>query len=194
MRPSFDAACGALAGLGCELREVALPLWDEGMIAARVLLCAEGFAYHRTNLAARWDDYTPGTRRWLLPGALLSAADTVQAQRVRRVVRDRVAGLFADVDLVLAPTSPTTAPRYDDFLSAPPDARSALTMVFTPYWNLTGNPVLAIPIGFDDAGLPLSMQVVGRPFDERTVLRAGHAYQQVTSWHRRVPPILEGAR
>jgi aspartyl-tRNA(Asn)/glutamyl-tRNA(Gln) amidotransferase subunit A len=65
--------------------------------------------------------------------------------------------------------------------------------VHTPYWDSTGNPVLAVPIGFTASGLPLSMQIAGRPFDEATVLAAGNAYQGATDWHRRVPPMIAQA-
>ncbi len=56
-------------------------------------------------------------------------------------------------------------------------------------FNITGLPALAVPCGFSPAGLPISLQLAGRPFDEATVLRAGHAYEQATEWHRRRPPV-----
>jgi aspartyl-tRNA(Asn)/glutamyl-tRNA(Gln) amidotransferase subunit A len=62
--------------------------------------------------------------------------------------------------------------------------------LFTTYWNAAGNPALAVPMGFTGSGLPLSLQIAGRPFEELLVLRAGDAYQRVTDWHLRVPPLV----
>ena len=64
----------------------------------------------------------------------------------------------------------------------------------TTYWDAVGNPALVVPIGFTDAGLPLSLQLAGKPFDEVAILRAGHAYQQTTDWHRRVPDLVGAVR
>jgi aspartyl-tRNA(Asn)/glutamyl-tRNA(Gln) amidotransferase subunit A len=94
--------------------------------------------------------------------------------------------VFTRVDLVLTPTA---------FQGALPlaemgrDITSWFRAVNTPYWDVTGHPVLSVPIGFTGSGLPLGMQLAGRPFDEATVLRAGDAYQVDTDWHLRVPPI-----
>ena len=65
----------------------------------------------------------------------------------------------------------------------------ALSPIYTPYWDAVGNPALVVPMGFNGAGLPLSLQIGGKPFDEATILKVGDAYQTATDWHLAVPPI-----
>jgi aspartyl-tRNA(Asn)/glutamyl-tRNA(Gln) amidotransferase subunit A len=126
-------------------------------------------------------------------GALISGADYVQAQRVRRVAQRALRALFDTVDVVLGPTTATGAIALDDDGSVIGGFDVMMTTLFTAYWNAVGNPALAVPMGFTAAGLPLSLQIAGRPFEEGILLRAGDAYQRVTGWHRRVPPLVEEA-
>ena len=88
---------------------------------------------------------------------------------------------------ILTPTATVGSPTYAEMETAGP--LGLLARVHTGYWDAVGNPVLALPIGFTESGLPLSMQLAGRPFDEVTILRAGDAYQSATDWHLRVPPM-----
>jgi aspartyl-tRNA(Asn)/glutamyl-tRNA(Gln) amidotransferase subunit A len=89
------------------------------------------------------------------------------------------------VDVLATPTTLSPAPTFATVLRPDfPFARSNMA----PF-NMTGLPALALPCGFSASGLPLSLQFAGRPFDEATVLRAGHAYEQATQWHRRHPPV-----
>ncbi len=182
----FDAAVAVLADLGADLVDVRIPLYHEVAAASLVTMAAEACAYHRNDLATRWGDYFAATRRMVSWGVMVSGADYVQAQRVRRVGQRALAELLDDVDVVVAPTATTTAPTLD-LMGA--DGES-LWRINTPYWDAVGNPVLAVPIGFVD-GLPLSMQIAGAPFAEATILRLGFAYQQATDWHLRVPPITQ---
>lgn len=181
----LDDAVAALAELGATLEPVELPLWEEVMAANRITSRSEALAYHTPDLRSRWSDYFDSTRQGVGSGVFFSGADYVQAQRVRHHVRDLVGGLFRDVDLVVTPTTSTPAPRIDDLAEHGWNFRST----HTGYWNALGNPALAVPMGFLD-GLPMSLQLVGRPFDEATVLRAGDAYQRVTSWHLATPAAL----
>jgi aspartyl-tRNA(Asn)/glutamyl-tRNA(Gln) amidotransferase subunit A len=136
-------------------------------------------------MRARWGDYFEATRAIVPWGALVSAADFVQAQRVRRVGQRMLAALYAEVDLIVTPTATMTAPTYDDVFAG--GVLDILRRIFTAYWDAVGNPVLAVPVGFAANGLPCSMQIAGRPFEEATVLRAGDAYQRATDWHLAVP-------
>jgi aspartyl-tRNA(Asn)/glutamyl-tRNA(Gln) amidotransferase subunit A len=130
-------------------------------------------------------------------GVFYSAADYVQAQRVRRVGVKKLAELYQDVDLVLTPTSSAGAPTFAEMAEMMRGIGSrgsgGFGAVHTPYWDTAGNPVLTVPIGFTAGRMPLGMQLVGRPFDEALVLRAGDAFQQVTDWHLQVPPIAVDA-
>jgi aspartyl-tRNA(Asn)/glutamyl-tRNA(Gln) amidotransferase subunit A len=189
--PAFEAAMTTLTGLGATTVELELPYWTEMLTANLVTACAEALAYHRNDLAARWGDYFAATRAMLARGALVSGADYVQAQRVRRVAQDAVARLFDEVDVIVCPTASTGAPTYESLTDAEGriDVEAMFAHIFTQYWDCVGNPVLVTPMGFTEGGLPLSLQFAGRPFEESVILRAGDAYQQVTDWHRQVPAL-----
>lgn len=187
VRRAYQAALQLTGGLGADLREIALPLYDETSAVMVLTMAAEAFAYHHNDFRSRWADYTPGTRETVGWGAFVSGADYVQAQRVRRVSQRRIHALFDEVDLIICPTSTAGAPALADMLG---EARTrAMAHWHVTYWSTLGLPVLALPIGFDMGGLPLGIQLIGKPFDEQTVLRAGYAYQNVTDWHLRLPPL-----
>jgi aspartyl-tRNA(Asn)/glutamyl-tRNA(Gln) amidotransferase subunit A len=142
-------------------------------------------------MQSRWDDYFAATRVGVSRAVFASGADYVQAQRVRRLAKGRVAEMFKTVDIIVGPTSATAASSYDDLPGRM--LESAMRLSFTSYWNAVGHPALVVPMGFNAAGLPLSLQIAGRPFDEATILAAGDAYQRVTDWHLRVAPLITSA-
>ncbi|MEV6559586.1 amidase [Nocardia sp. NPDC051756] len=185
----FDCAIDVLAAFGAELEEVVLPYWEETIMATLVTVTAEGLAYHRGALAERWNDYFVSSRGLLAKGALVSGADYVQAQRVRRVAQSAVGELFDRFDVVVGPTAAVGAPRFDELVDAAgfQDDAKLFGNVHTPYWNGVGNPVLAVPMGFGATELPLSLQIAGPAFGEATILRVGDAFQQRTEWHRQRP-------
>jgi aspartyl-tRNA(Asn)/glutamyl-tRNA(Gln) amidotransferase subunit A len=189
----FDEALATFTSLGATLTEVALPYWHEMLTANLVTMCAEALAYHRNDLVERWADYFASTRLLLARGALVSGADYVQAQRVRRVAQDAVARLFEEVDVIVCPTTALPAPRYDEITDAEGtiDVEAMFEFIFTQYWDCVGNPVLAVPMGFTATGLPLSMQLAGPAFAEASILSTGDAFQQATDWHRRVPAMAD---
>jgi aspartyl-tRNA(Asn)/glutamyl-tRNA(Gln) amidotransferase subunit A len=137
----------------------------------------------------RWGDYFEGTRAMLARGALVSGADYVQAQRVRRVAQRQLLALFNEVDVIVMPTAAVGAFRYDDGVML--DIERLFKLVFTSYWDAVGAPALVVPMGFTGGGLPLSLQIAGRAFEESTVLNVGNAYQQFTSWHTAQPPLVK---
>ncbi|MCV7256879.1 amidase [Mycobacterium hackensackense] len=188
---AFDAVVDALAAAGAHPRPATLPYRIETITAAVVTMICEALAYHRADTGSRWTDYSLGTRALLARGALLTGADYVQAQRMRRVSQDALRQLFTEVDVLVCPTISIGAPALTDYADNEQDIFAALfTHTHTGYWNSVGNPVLALPMGFTAAGLPLSVQLAGRPFDEATLLRAGRALQSRTDWHRRTPTPL----
>jgi aspartyl-tRNA(Asn)/glutamyl-tRNA(Gln) amidotransferase subunit A len=186
---AFDAALNVVAGLGATLIDVSLPVFHAAGIATIVVSRAEAFSYHVGDLRRRPLDFGPGARISVSRGAIASAADYVQAQRVRRRAQRELADLFAEADLVIGPTTAFPATRLSE-LDVERSMSAALATSFTTYWSAVGNPALAVPIGFNRDGLPLSMQIAGRPFDDAAVLAAGDAYQCVTQWHLCPPPPL----
>jgi aspartyl-tRNA(Asn)/glutamyl-tRNA(Gln) amidotransferase subunit A len=190
---AFDDMAAELVDAGAGLIPVTLPYWDEMRTANMLTLACEALAYHRTDAQLRWADYYPATRAMLARGALVTGADYVQAQRMRRVAQDALRRILADVDVLLCPTTSVAAPRLDAFLSGDSSIMTLLGHIHTGYWDSVGNPVLALPMGFGATGLPLSVQLAGRPFDEATLLRVGQLLQRRTSWHLRQPaPVGAG--
>jgi aspartyl-tRNA(Asn)/glutamyl-tRNA(Gln) amidotransferase subunit A len=177
----FDDAVEALAKLGADLREVTIPHYDAVRVAAQALVVSQSLAHHLPNLQTRWHDFLPDTRAFLAWGSFVSGVDYVHAERVRRLGQHALSRVFERVDALVSPTVDAPAPTFDAIAENGPAALG--TLMHTPYWNAVGNPALAVPMGTDPAGLPVSLHVAGRPFDDATVLRVGRAYQTVTTWH-----------
>lgn len=197
----FDTAVAVFERLGADIVEVSLPYYREIVTAVNLMVAAEALAYHRSDLQTRWSDYGSSTRAFMAKGALVTGADYAQAQAVGRVAKRALGELFKRIDVVIMPTSAKGAPRYNKQGELPgTDERADFS--FCSYWNAVGNPALAVPMGFTKGGLPLSLQIASRPFEDMLVLRVGSAYQSYTDWHQRVPsldmdvasPRLERAR
>ncbi|TYK52669.1 amidase [Actinomadura decatromicini] len=177
-------AADELARAGATITDVAVPYAQEANDANNVTFLCECFAYHRSDLVHRWDDYGRTTRELLARAAFFTGADYVQAQRVRALFRRALADVFAEVDVLLTPVAltPPAPVATADFAAA------LLRPGFQALWNAAGLPAAAMPCGSAASGLPLSVQVVGRPFGEGTVLRVADTYQRHTDFHLRVPP------
>ena len=143
-----------------------------------------------TYTKSRSQGFGPEVKRRIMLGAyVLSAgyydAYYLKAQKARTLVRQDFEAVLRQCDAIVAPTTPTTAFRIREMTEDP--LRMYLSDIFTIPANLAGLPALSLPCGFDRAGLPIGMQIIGRPFDESTVLRLAHAFEQATDWHRRRP-------
>lgn len=182
----LEAAVAGLRQAGATVVDVTIPYFDA--LAAATMLCwpSEALANHRADLQARWFEYGKPTRLAIAAGALLSGADFVQAQRVRRVGVEAIAGLLAErCDVIVTPTAAGGAPDVDGL-----DLNTVVGSVFTPVWNAVGFPALSVPMGFTGDGLPLGMQIAGLPFADSTVLRVGDAFQRLTEHHRQQPELV----
>ncbi|MCC6435264.1 MAG: amidase [Acidimicrobiales bacterium] len=184
----FESAVAALAEAGATVVDVSIPYYDE--LASATMLCwpVEAFAFHRRWLAERWTDYGRWTRSVIAAGALLTAADYAQILKVRRIGKAALDRLFTGVDLIVSPTCTAGAISYDEL-----GWDNLMHTIFTPYWDAVGNPALTVPMGFTAAGLPLGLQIAGRPFEDGLVLRAGDAFQRLTTHHLQVPALAAGA-
>jgi aspartyl-tRNA(Asn)/glutamyl-tRNA(Gln) amidotransferase subunit A len=189
---AVEAAARALEGLGARVDEAPLPSARLMPAASFAILASEALAYHGAWLRERPGDYQPDVRERLRLGAFVGGAQYVRAQQVRALLRAEVDAALAARDVLLAPTVPLAAPRVDErevaVAGGRVDVLAALPQL-TRGFNLSGHPVCSLPCGFTAGGLPIGMQVVGRPFDEATVLRAADAYQRITDWHTRRPPL-----
>lgn len=184
----LDAALAVLTARGATVVPVRLPYYRELTAATGITSRSEAFAYHAPDLRTRWSDYFAATRQGVGIAAAYTGADYVQAQRVRRVGQRELASLFTEVDLIVTPTASVEAFTIDGLSSL---ATERFRAMHTSYWNAVGNPALSVPMGLGARGLPLGLQLVGRPFDEALVLRAGDAYQQDTDWHLRQPALAQ---
>src|SRR5438067_6273740 len=185
VRASVLAAVDELGRAGAIVRDVTLSRAPISRTAQRVIMLGEAYAYHLPHLQSRPELYGKYTRRSIVEGALFSAGDYVQAQRVRSIVKQEALDVMNHVDVLITPTTPGVAQA----VGTDPDVMRTAPS-FLSIWNLTGQPAASVCCGFTEAGLPIGMQIVGRPFDEGTVLRVGDAYQQLTDWHTRVPAGL----
>lgn len=181
VRQLTTAAIDTLAGLGMQVKEISLPLVSLAVPTVEAIILAEAAQYHLRWLRERAEDYGPGLAANLLAGVGLTAQDLVLAQRVRRLVVEQFRSAMSAVDLLVSPTSPITAPRFDDDIVVLEGRQVPWRSVrsrFTRIYNLTGLPALSVPCGFAPNGLPVGLQLASKPFDEGTLLRAGHAYEQ----------------
>jgi aspartyl-tRNA(Asn)/glutamyl-tRNA(Gln) amidotransferase subunit A len=118
-------------------------------------------------------------------GGLLSAADYVQAQRIRNVLKRDFAQVLQKVDVIVSPTMSSPAPAFATFDGMTTARRPS----FTGPYNMTGMPAISVPCGFTAAGLPVGLQIAGKPFDESTVLRVAYTYQQHARWFEKRPQV-----
>ena len=189
---SVREAIVVLESLGAVVTDVSFPMFNDSQAISGAILMTEAAAYHRDLLATDGDKLYPPVRLRLEAGLFVSAADYLRAQQARSVFDRQARGLLEQVDLLAGPTEPITAPKLlEERVQAGErgiGTTAALTQYTRPY-NLTGFPAISVPCGFSEAGLPIALQLAGRPYDELTVLRAAHAYEQATEWSGRRPPI-----
>lgn len=182
---AYRTALDELRRLGATVEPVALPEARHINPIGGIILVAEAYAYHQDSFRDSPRLYGEPFFTRTLPGALLSAADYITAQRGRAKIRRGFAELMSRFDLLALPTFPHPAVTFAEDLATPAWGRTSLTRMF----NLTGMPAISVPCGFSAAGLPIGLQLAGRPFEDATVLRAAHAYEQTTDWHSRRPSL-----
>jgi aspartyl-tRNA(Asn)/glutamyl-tRNA(Gln) amidotransferase subunit A len=183
VRAAAVQAFEVLKAEGATLEDVDAPSLELSMAAWAPFL-AETYEYHAENLRTRPEGFRESLRPRVYMGALFTGADYLRAQRLRERFRREVDALFNGVDLLVFPGQMTPAVRFEDF---PMTGLAPASLRFTAPWNLLGLPAVVVPCGFTRAGLPLSIQIVGRAFDDATVLRLARAYERVTDWHTRRP-------
>ena len=183
-----------LGEMGIAVSEIDVPYIDEIPGALTAIMLPEALAIHQRWMKERPADYGDDVRYRLELGATYLAVHYVQAQRLRQkavqVWRDEV---FEKVDLIATPTTPITAPLIEH-AGGSTYAGGALQVTFslirlTNPLNFLGVPAVSVPCGFTSAGMPVGLQLAGRWWDEETILRAAHAYEQATDWHKRRPAL-----
>jgi aspartyl-tRNA(Asn)/glutamyl-tRNA(Gln) amidotransferase subunit A len=188
VRAAMDAALDVLRRLGATLEECRVRPLGQYYDVKIIIAESEIFSVHQQNLIARPKDFGGDFRSRVLPSVLFGASDYVQASREHRRMKMEMEGLYAGFDAFVT-AGMGEAPRLADYRSVTFWQKPSLLTA----WNVTGQPVLALPNGFGRNGLPLGMQILGRPFGEETLLRVGHAYERASEWHTRRPRLVPGA-
>jgi aspartyl-tRNA(Asn)/glutamyl-tRNA(Gln) amidotransferase subunit A len=181
-------AIDAMHAAGATVVDISIPHAPIARHAQRIIMFAEAYAYHEPDLQSRPELYGKYTRQSIRQGALFSAPDFVQAQRVRSLIKAETIQALSTVDVLITPTMLGVAPTFEGY-----DFEAFMKQpTFTGIWNLTGSPAMSVCCGFSSAGLPIGMQIVGKAFDEPTMFKVGDAYQRITDWHLALPaPVKE---
>ncbi|MGE0224055.1 MAG: amidase [Acetobacteraceae bacterium] len=183
-KAALEAALDVLRGLGAELEDARIRSAAEYHAVKITGAESELFSVHEPVLRQRLSDFGEDFLGRALGALLISGSDYMKASRQRRVMIAEMAPLYAKYD-VLVTAAPGPAARLDSWRTINFWQRNSVT---TPF-NVTGSPALVQCVGFTGDGLPLSMQIVGRPFDDATVMRVAHAYEQATPWKTRRPVL-----
>ena len=176
-----------------------MPLAEKSGYITRAITHVDRVSLHPEYLRERAGDYHYNTRVHFSTANLIPAQIYYKAQKLRTMVREQVLGLLEEVDVLIQPTSsaPANIINLDQKVDNQESARKALAAGgFRGPYSLSGAPALSILCGFTtptdgpngNEGLPLAMQIAGRPFEEATVLRVAHAYERASDWNMRVPP------
>ncbi len=183
-----EEATAQLKSLGARIEEVKIPTLHLATIANAVIYYNEFWAAHKSAAAAVLKTGAPQRRARIYLGLLTGSADYIQAQRIRSRCRAELAEVFQKVNCLALPNQAGPAPRVEDVGPIDTLFKHVVPEFHGPF-NLTGLPTLSVPCGFSESNLPIALQLVGRAFDEPTVLRAGYAYQQQMKWYERRPAL-----
>ena len=190
---SVERAIDDLARAGAVVREFRIPLLEYGLGAIFAIELSSSTAYHDQSLrAGRATHFTPDVRTLVEMGRLVTGADYLKAEQYRQALMLQFRIAFQTVDVVVGPTTPITAWKHGEWTVDVADRQESVLAAswrFTYPYNLTGLPAISVPCGFDRDGLPIGLQIAGRPFDEPTVLRVAHAYERTHPWKDRMPPL-----
>ena len=177
---AVEQALAVIKTLVAEVKEVDLDVPTD-----RTLQLAEAYAYHKQNATETPELYQPETLRRILAGANISAADYIRSRRELEQARRNIGETFANVDLLITPTTPMPAPTIADLRTNPENLRPAELKLLrnTRPFNVWGLPAISVPCGFTKSGLPIGLQIAGPHWREDSVLRLAHAYEQAVSWN-----------
>ena len=188
VRGAIEKTLTLLRENGARVEDITLPDYALFHSCNRVIMNAEAYALHKASLQQRWADFGEITVRRFVAGISITASEYLNALRLRRRLTDEVNEILARYDGLITAVSLATAPRFDAQQQA-----LAWPLQSSPF-NLTGHPAMTVPVGLGADGLPLAVQVIGRPFDEPTVFRVGRAIETLSGWDRVLLPSLPGSK
>jgi aspartyl-tRNA(Asn)/glutamyl-tRNA(Gln) amidotransferase subunit A len=190
---AVEAAIRSLAARGASVRDFRISMLEYGLGAIFAIELSSSTAYHDVSLrAGRVGAFAPDVRTLVELGRLVTGPDYLKAEQYRRRLIADYRAAFAEVDVIVGPATPLTAWRHDDAtleIAGKRESVLAASWRLTYPYNLTGLPAISLPCGFDPDGLPIGLQIAGKPFDEMTVLRVAHAYERDHDWAGRMPDL-----
>ncbi|HEX4594542.1 MAG TPA: amidase family protein, partial [Bryobacteraceae bacterium] len=194
-RPDFAKAIETIRSLGVQVTEVKMPEFPYGPIISTIISSEAAAIFEPLIQSGKVDELLdPKQIAGLKAGLEIPAKDYLKAMRIRSLIQAAFNDLLADVDVLLAPSRLGPAPKITEPLDRPSSDRATPTNpglnALIPAGNLAGLPALSLPCGFAD-GMPIAIQLVGRPFSENTLLAIGRDFQARTDWHKRRPPVDE---
>jgi len=180
---AIDAAVKKLEEMGCSVHEIHLSPLTEWAACGTIIMMAEAYAIHEANLRTRFMDYGEVFRNRMALAGLITSADYIQATRRRRELIDEFERIMTNFDVILTAVVRNEAPQIEMVGKFSIFEKPLLTMPF----NVTGTPAMSVCCGYTETGLPLAMQIIGKRFDDATVLRVADAYERCTPWRQRRP-------
>ena len=192
VKERVEEAIGVLKGLGASVEELSFPEVHDAAAISAGILGAEATAYHLAWMKERPQDYSTQTLIRLESHLSVPATDYIRAQQARTRFIQRMRRLMETVDVLVTPTMSVTAPRMGEstkVVNGREYPTQVLLTMLTRVFNCSGGPVISVPCGFDDVGLPVGLSISGREFDESTVLQVAYAYEQATEWHSLRPKL-----
>lgn len=181
----IDDALAQFAAMGASIREVTLSPMADYHACGFLILITEAYALHEPWLKSRFNDYGESFRDRIALGAFVRAADYVAALRKRRALCLELKGAMADLDILVSAAAAGEAPKITEVPKWATLEKASFTMPF----NVTGYPAISICTGYGAGGLPVSMQLIAKPFAEPLLFQAAHAYETATDWRTRRPPL-----
>lgn len=195
---AVEQAIRDIAAEGASVREFRIPNLQYGLGAIFAIELASSTAYHDAALReGRTEHFQPDVRTLVEIGRFVTAPDYLKAEQLRRLLMEDFRRTFDEVDVILSPTTPLTAWKVDESavaIGGRDESVLAASWRLTYPFNLTGLPAISLPCGFDRRGLPIGLQIAGKPFDELTVLRTAHVYERSHEWKNQAPDISDRVR
>ena len=192
-RETVAKAISVLGELGASSKDVSIPLAPNAGALTMSILNVEWANLHRPLFEPNFNELDHNNKIRFLTGSIIPAQAYYKAQKIRAVLRQQILDALEKVDVLVLPTGPVTAPPVESVPGIESKEHSLTGLAgrisFTGPFNLAGTPAISVPCGFSAAGMPMGLQIVGKPFDEETVLKVAHAYEQNTDWHNCRAPI-----
>lgn len=178
-------AARVLEGLGATVERVSIPMLGNVAAISNTIMLAEAAEVHLDHLREQGDQFDPAVRDRMEPGATIPAVQYIRAQRARASYCEQVDQVMATVDVLLAPTCPIGAPKIGEptvTVAGRTEPKGPTLSRLTRPWNLYGGPAISVPCGKTSEGLPIGLQLAGRPFEDALLLQIARAYEQASGW------------